>query len=202
MYAGPMMIIIFAIGAMISLGSSLFIIFRTKNEGGGWSDMKSALYYAQSPFAIALVLAGVANAMLPPQQLKIAGMINPSVTDAALIEKGHHCLFERDGALLHPGIAETIPRFQDRFTSRNRFELQGQSITPVAREGIKKGFHIYAVAYTHLHYKSGEKIPLPKRSQRTFWVAHESCNAALRGDSNYGVFDPLSYINLNDWFGN
>ena len=91
--------------------------------------------------------------------------------------------------------------FEDRFVPRERFTIQGRSISPLSRDGLKKGFHLYGVTYTHLDYKSGEKIPVPKRSQRTFWVAHQSCDAALRGDSNYGVFDPLSYINLNDWFG-
>mgnify|MGYP000700958455 CR=1 FL=1 len=163
--------------------------------------MKSPLYYAQSPLAIALVLAGIANALLPPKNLPIAGQINKSITDFTQIEKGYHCLFEADGALHHPAISEAIQSFKERFVPRERFEVQGQSMSPLSRDGLKKGFHLYGVTYTHLHYKSGEKIPVPKRSQRTFWVAHESCDAALRGDSNYGVFDPLSYINLNDWFG-
>ena len=69
MYAGQMMIFIIALGTAISLISSIVIIIRTRRLAGGWAEMKSPLYYAQSPLAIALVLAGVANAMLPPQKL-------------------------------------------------------------------------------------------------------------------------------------
>ena len=200
MYAGQTMILIIAFGALITIGSSIRIIMKVKSEGGGWPEMKSPLYYAQSPVAIALVLAGVAKAILPPQHLSISGQINPAVSSASQIDQGYHCLFEMDGALRHPGIAEKIETFKTRFTSRDRFELQGYSISPVSQSGIAKGFHLYSIDYKHLHYKAGEKIPLPKRSTRTYWVDHDTCDAELRGDSNYGIFDPLSFINLNDWF--
>ena len=200
MFAGQMMLLSIGVGVAITLGLSLRIIFKTKSEGGGWAEMKSPLYYAQSPLAIALVLAGVAKAILPPKNLSIQGQINAAVADARSIDQGLHCLFEIDGAMRHPGIAEKIEKFKTRFTSRDRFELKGYSISPVSQSVVAKGFHLYSINYNHFHYKSGEKIPIPKSSTRTYWVDHKTCDAELRGDSSYGIFDPLSFINLNDWF--
>ena len=79
MFAGQMMLLSIGVGVAITLGLSLRIIFKTKSEGGGWAEMKSPLYYAQSPLAIALVLAGVAKAILPPKNLSIQGQINAAV---------------------------------------------------------------------------------------------------------------------------
>ena len=202
MYAGQMMMLSIGIGLLISVLSSVYIIIKARREGSGWDEMKTPLYYAQSPLAICLVLAGVAKAILPPKNLSIEGQINASFTDTAAINKGHHCFVEINGELRHPGIEKKIEKFKTRFTTRDRFELTGYGMSPVSHSGVSKGFHRYSVNYNHMHYKSGEKIPTPRRSTRTYWVDHKTCRAELRGDSNYGFFDPLSFINFNDWFNN
>lgn len=200
MFAGHVMMISIGVGGMISLVASLVIIWKTRADGGGWAEMKTPLYYAQTALAFGLVGAGVAKAILPPQHLSLTGLINPAVTSADARDRGFHCLAEIDGQLQHPAIAEKVETFKTRFTSRDRMSITGYSISPVSLSGVAKGFHIYSIHYDHMHYKSGEKIPIPKKSARTYWVAHNTCDAELRGDSQYGIFDPLSFINLNDWF--
>ena len=202
MYAGQMMMLSIGIGAVITIALSIRAVIRVRAEGGGWAEMKSPLYWAQTYIAFGLVGAGVAKAILPPQHLSLEGALNPAHMSAQARDRGHHCLFDMGGELRHPAIQEKVEVFKTRFTSRDRFSITGYGMSPLSTSGVAKGFHLYSVHYDHLHYKPGEKIPIPKRSTRTYWVSHETCAAELRGDSNYGIFDPLSFINLNDWFNN